>query len=53
MQKHKNQHIADNTPEPSVITNAMVIGNNNNENSFLSESTSKDTNSFFSELIIN
>ena len=35
----KKQHNADNTVKPRVITNLMVIGNNNNENSFLSEST--------------
>ena len=29
------------------------MGNSNNENSFPLESTNKDTNSFFSELIIN
>ena len=38
---------------PSFITNPMVMGNNDNENSFLSESTNEDTNIFFSELIIN
>ena len=35
----QSQHNADNTTEPSVFTNPMVIGNNNTENSFPSEST--------------
>ena len=43
----QNQHSADNTTEPSVITNPRVMGNNNNENSFLSESTKNDANSYF------
>ena len=49
----QNQHNADNTAKPSVITNPMVTGNNNNENNFLSEPINKDSNSVFSELIIN
>ena len=44
---------ADNTAKPSVITNPMFMGNNTNENSFLLGSTNRDTDSFFSELIIN
>ena len=31
----------------------MIMGNNNKENSFISEPTNNDTNSFFTELIIN
>ena len=49
----QSQHNADNTTEQGVITSPMVMGDNNNENSFYSESTNNDTNSFFSELIIN
>ena len=33
----QNQHNANNTAEPSVISNPMVMGNNYNENSFPSE----------------
>ena len=46
------QHNTENTTEPSIITNPTVIGNKN-ENNFPPESTNRDTNNFFSELIIN
>ena len=36
MKKQKTQDNAYNTADPSVITNPMVMGNNNNDNSFLS-----------------
>ena len=36
-----------NTAELSVITNPTAMGNNNNENSFLSESINKDIKVFF------
>ena len=49
----QSQHNTDNTTEPVVITNPKVMGGNNNENNFLSESTNKYTNKFLSELITN
>ena len=51
--QNTNQHNADKTAKPSAIINPRVMGRSNNENSIPSESTNKDTNSFFSELIIN
>ena len=41
------------TIKPYVILNLMLMGNNNNENSCPSEQIPKDSDSFFSERIIN
>ena len=52
MQKHKNQHNADNTAESSIVTNPTVTGNNRNENNFFWETINNGSNIFLSELII-
>ena len=49
----QSQHDADNTAQPTVVTYAIVMGNNSNEKSFSAETINKDSNSFLSELIIN
>ena len=49
----QSQHNADNTPESSIVTNPMVIGNNSNENSFSSGTINKNSKNCLSELIIN
>ena len=48
----QNQHNAVNNAKPSIFNNSMVISNDNNENSFLSEPINKDSKCFLSELII-
>ena len=45
----QSQHNADNANEPSVITNPVVMGNNNNKNSFLSELIINENQRFVSE----
>ena len=45
----QSQHNADNTTKPRVVTNPTVTGNNNNENSFLSELSINENQSFVSE----
>ena len=47
------KHNADNAAKSSIVSNPTVIGKNSNENSFSSENINKDSNCFFSELIIN
>ena len=45
----QSQHNADVTTKPSVITNPMVMGNNNNENIFLSELIISENQNFVSQ----
>ena len=45
----QSQHKVKNITEPSVISNPMVMVNNNNENNFLSELTINQNQSFVSE----
>ena len=49
----QKQHNTDKTAKPSVITNPIVMDNNNSEKSFILEPINKDNNIFLSELIIN
>ena len=47
------QHNADNTTEPIIVTNPVVMVNKINENNFLSETINKGSNTLFSDMIIN
>ena len=49
----QSQHNTYNTAKPTIVTNPMVMGNNNNKNDSFAETINYDSDGFLSELIIN
>ena len=49
----QSQQNTDNTAKPTIVTNPMITGNNNNKNDFFAETVNNDCNIFLSEVIIN
>ena len=49
----QGQQNTDNTPEPPIVTNAMVMANNNNNSDLIAERMNNGSIAFLSELLIN